>query len=665
MSKESQTMNAKPYPVRAERVHVPMRDGVRLSAHIHRPDTAELVPAIVQATPYRKGPLADRRHHPIVEHGYATITFDIRGTGDSEGWNEAIYSATERQDSYDLIEWAASQPWCNGNVGMWGISFGAVAALQMAMMAPPHLKAIIAYSGTDDPYTDWACPGGSPRPYMYLNYAPIMTAANFSPPDPAEVGDRWAEIWAQRLERNVPWGIPFLQNLTRNAFWQERALRDHYDRVRCAVMVVCGWADWYHTPLLRTFAHLKGPKRALIGPWSHQYPDEGVPGPRIEWLREVLKWFDYWLKGVDTGVLQEPPVILFVREYSKPGTILLEDRGKFRCENEWPLARTRPTPLYLAPEGRLSRQPMEVTAGEHRDELIYDPRVGVSTGFHGGGPFNVNWAMPLDQRLDEIHSLVYTTEPLEEEVEVTGVPRAVLYLSSTAPITFLAVKLCDVAPDGTSALVTKGYLNVAHRESHATPSPIEPGRVYRLEVELLACAYRFQRGHRLRFSIASADFLNAWPTPDLCTNTLHCSAERPSSIVLPIVPPQDPELPKPDLALAAPSIASPGELEPPALSITRDIIRETQTVTYEVAYRPRWTNRASFTVSAREPALAVARGSSTCGYTYEGQEIEVQAECVTTSDRSAFHHIVLVNITVNGKPYWNKSWAVSVPRRFA
>ncbi len=658
-------MSSRLYPIKVEGVHIPMRDGIRLSAHIHRPDTTEPVPAIVQYTPYRKGPLAAKRHHPIVEHGYATVTFDIRGTGDSEGWNDSIYSADERQDGYDMIEWVASQPWCNGNVGMWGISFGAVASLQMAMAAPPHLKAILVYSGTDDPYTDWACLGGSPNPYIYLCYAPIMTAANFSPPDPEEVGARWSEIWAQRLERNIPWGISFLQNLTRNDFWQERSLRDHYDRVQCAVMAVCGWADWYHTPLLRTFAHLTGPKRVLIGPWSHQYPDEGIPGPRIDWLREALKWLDYWLKGIDTGVMREPPVILFVREYSKPHTILLRDQGRFRYEMEWPIARTSPTPMYLAPNNRLSNQPPQTANGGHQDTLTYDPRAGISTGFHGGGPFNVNWAMPLDQRLDAIYSLVYTTDPLDEDIEIIGVPRASLYLSSTAPITFLAVKLCDVAPDGTSALITKGYLNVTHRESHAVPAYIKPGEIYKLDIELMACAYRFNRGHRIRLSIASADFLNAWPTPDLGTNTVYCSAAFPSSIVLPIVPQLDPGLPEPDLVVAAQPVVSLEELESPTFSITYDPIHETQTVSYEVAYRPRWINRATLTVSARDPAQAVARGSSTCGYTYAGQEIEVQAECVTTSDHSAFHHIVQVEITVNGKRYWHNSWAVSVPRLFA
>lgn len=273
--------------------------------------------------------------------------------------------------------------------------------------------------------------------------------------------------------------------------------------------------------------------------------------------------------------------------------------------------------------------------------------------------------MPLDQRLNERHVLVYTTEPLEEDMEISGTPRAMLYLSSTASITFLAVKLCDVAPDGTSALVTKGYLNVTHCESHTTPSPIEPGQVYHLEIELLACAYRFHKEHRLRLSIASADFLNAWPAPDPCTNFIHYSAERPSHLLLPITPPQDPALPAPDLVLAAQPVASAEKLEPPALSITYDLINETQTVTHEVAYRSRWINRGSFTVSARDPASAIARGYSTCGYSYGGQEIEVQAECVTTSDRSAFHHIVTVDITMNGKPYWSKSWATSVARQFA
>lgn len=646
-------------PVRGEALMVPMRDGVRLSAHVHRPDVAGKFPAIVQYTPYCKGRLSG--HHPIVEYGYATVTFDIRGTGDSEGSNDSIYSAQERQDGYDMIEWAAAQPWCNGNVGMWGISFGAVVALQMAGAAPPHLKAIIARSGSDDPYAEWTNPGGQPRPYMYLGYAPIMTASNFAPPDPEVVGERWAEIWRERLEKNVPWGVSFIQNLCDGPFWRERALRGHYDDVKCAVFVVGGWADWYPTPLLRIFAGLKGPKRALIGPWSHQFPDAGLPGPQVDWLAEVLKWFDYWLKGIDNGVMTEPPVTIFVRQYSAPATFMLEDRGTFRCEREWPPIRTVPTPMFLGEARRLSREKPYVRSGV--DSLDYDPRIGASTGMHGGGPFNVNFAMPLDQRPDEAVSLAYTSEVLDEDLEVIGQPRAVLHFTSSAPVILLAVKLCDVAPDGTSVLVTKGFLNVAHRDGHEHPSAVEPGRIHEVAIDLLACAYRFEKGHRIRFDIACGDLLNVWPTPMACTSTIHRTAEHASHVILPVTPPQDPALPPPTLkALASPPIQRE-MLQAPDYCISRDIINETATVQYRCSYGYNWTHEASYTVSAKDPACAVARSSSKRSQSFPGREIVVQAQCVTASDRQAFHHTVEVEITLNGARHFNKSWAVSVLRR--
>lgn len=648
--------------IKSEIVHVPMRDGVKLSTHIHRPDSEGRFPAIVAYTPYRKGRLG--APDPIVAHGYATVTFDIRGTGNSGGWNDSIYSDPERQDGYDMVEWAAAQPWCTGHVGMWGISFGAVVALQTAFAAPPHLNAIIARSGCDDPYTEWTNPGGSPRPYMYACYAPIMTAANFSPPDPEELGEAWAGIWEERLRKNVPWGIPFIQNLVDGPFWRARSLRDKYDRVRCAVYVVDGWADWYHSPLLRTFANLTVPKRALMGPWSHQWPDQGIPGPRVDWASEKKRWFDHWLKGIDNGIMKEPPVTLFIREYSPPATILVSDRGQFRSETEWPIARTQDTPLYFESDGRLSHTP-PTSEGNDADALIYDPRVGMTTGMHGGGPFNTNWTMPLDQRPDEARGIVYTSVPLEQDLEVTDQPVAVLHFSSTAPVVAIAVKLCDVAPDGTSALVTKGFLNVTHRESHAAPLFLEPGRVYPLNVELLTCAYRFLKGHRIRVNLAGADFLNIWPTPLPCTNTFCRHVKAPSHIRLPIVPIRNPALPPVALAPSPAPLPRREDLAEPDYSIRLDPIHDTARLEYEVAYGSNWINTARYTVSARAPALAVIRGESRCRHELPGRNIVVKADCVTTSDTKAFHHTVTVDITINDQPHFNQHWSVSVPRGYA
>ena len=654
-------MSERGFAVRGEVVHVPMRDGVRLSAHLHRPDAEGRFPAILQCTPYRKGRIG--AHHPIVEHGYATVMFDVRGTGDSEGWTDSVYSDAERLDCCEMVEWAAGQPWCNGNVGMWGISYGAVAALQTAGEAPPHLKAIIACSGTDDPYADWTNPGGSPRPYIYACYAPIMTASNFLPPDPDGVGDRWEAMWAERLERSVPWGIAFIENLSGGPFWRARALRGRYDRVRCPVFGVSGWADWYPTPLLRVFANLGVPGRALIGPWSHQFPDGGIPGPRVEWLSQALGWFDRWLKGADNAGRAEPPVTLFVRDYRPPATIVMEDRGEFRCEREWPIARALETPWFLRGQGRLIDEwCMEPGEGEgETDSFAYDPRVGACAGVHGGGPFNVNWVMPLDQRPDDAVSLCYTSEPLEEDAEVTGVPRAILYVSSTAAAALVSVRLCDVAPDGTSALVTKGCLNLAHGASGGGPSPVEPGRVYQVEVELLACAYCFGVGHRMRVAVAGSDFPNAWPTPHACTTTLWRTADRPSCILLPMVPPREPALPAPALAFRPPARLE--DLQAPAFVLSRDVIGETVSVEYSLSYGPRWDHRARYTVSAKDPARASAEATARRGGEFAGRDVVVDARCVTSSDEREFRHTAEVEITVDGRPHFRKSWSASAPRR--
>ncbi len=646
---------------RSESLLVPMRDGVTLSVHLHRPAKGAPVPAILMVTPYHKGPLGGP--HPFVSRGYAMLTADIRGTGSSGGSSNSIYSADERQDAVDLIQWIARQPWCSGSVGMWGISYGAVAALQAAVAAPPALKAIIARSGSDDPYTEWTNPGGSPRPYMHTCYGPLMDALNLLPPRPEDVGAQWASLWRERLEKTEPWSLGFVRNMVDGPYWRERSMRGRYDRVRCAVFVVDGWADWYHSPLLRIFASVKTPHRALIGPWSHEWPDRAFPGPNIDWDREALRWFDRHLKGLRNGVDREPPVTVFVRDYSEPKTLLPLDAGRFRAERAWPPPGTRQTRFYLGPAGGLSiRKPGGSAPAS--DTHAYDPRIGRQAGFHGGGPFNANWAMPLDQRPDEIHSLVYTTAPLPKPVEVIGQPRATLFVSSTAATALFCVKLCDVAPDGTSVLVTKGWLNGTHRESHTDPSPLVPGRVYELDVELLTCAYRFAAGHRIRIDVASSDYLNVWPTPLAARNTVYRDVARPSHVVLPVAPAEGRGHPKPAVRRLKAEADRPLP-EAPELTFTEDRIRETETAAFRVRYGALAELTGSFEVSARDPARTVATAEVTAGQASPGGELALRLRAVTASDATAFHHTLNAEIDLGGRPYFRKEWAVSVPRRGA
>jgi putative CocE/NonD family hydrolase len=670
------------YKLRVEpNVRVPMRDGVELAAHIVRPDTSdERFPAIVGYTPYRRlsnlkaAPSEREYNHALhgsydfAARGYVVVDYDVRGTGNSGGSTQEMYADAERQDGYDMVEWAAAQPWCTGAVGMSGMSYGGVDTWQVAAQNPPHLKAVIVRSGTEDVYGDWTYPGGVPRSlYILGHYAPQMAASNFAPPDPELTGEKWAEIWEEHLTRNVPWSIGFLKHQRDDPYWSARSVRPHYDRIKCPVFVIEGWADWYQTAELRAFAHLGVPKRALIGPWAHYWPENAFPGPRIDGRPEYQKWFDHWLKRIENGVESEPPVTIFVRQYQPPAPMYLEDQGFWRQEWDWPPARARSSAFYLRHGGSLSPE-REQGSTDSSDAFPYNPAVGVASGILGRG--NVApWAMPLDQRLDEAHSLLFTTDPLPGDVEVTGNPSADLFVASTAEVAYFVVRLCDVAPDGTSKLVSDGALNATHRASRTQPERLRPGEVYELKIDLKSMAYVFPAGHRIRVAISSGDFQNAWPVSQPATNTVMHGRRFPSRVILPVVPEQAPRLAAPDLRTSPNPLPDRSSLNKPEHTIAYDLIGQTATVRTASAAAtsaPAPASRTSFTVSLAKPAEAVMKG--TCQLTVSkpdaGPEIKVEAQCVTMSDAKTFRHLVEVEVLVDGKRHFHKSWAAVVPREF-
>jgi hypothetical protein len=651
-----------------------MRDGVELAVRIIRPDAEGQFPALMAYNAYRilttlKQAASEREYsngtnapHYFAQRGYISVYYDVRGTGGSGGSNSGMYSDEERQDGYDMVEWIAAQSWSNGSVGIWGKSYGAVAALQVAALAPPHLKAIIVRSGTDDLYRDWAYPGGSLRSlFMFGGYTAVMTAFNFAPPDPKSGGEKWAAIWEEHLQNSVPWSIPFLEHPTEDEYWQARSVHPDYDRIQCAVFMIEGWADWYQTAELRTFANLKVPKRALVGPWAHYWPEDAFPGPRFDARPEYLKWFDQFLKGIDTGVLEEPPVTIFVRQYQPPAPMVKEEPGFWRHENEWPPARTRYTPMYLGSLGHLQWQADDREQPE-RDSYPYRASVGVTNGILGQGLIPP-WAMPLDQRQDEVYSLTYTTAPLETELEVTGTPTVALFVSSSADVAYFVVKVCDVAPDGTSKLISEGGLNATHRVSDSHPEPLKPDEVYELKFGLKSMAYIFVAGHRIRVDISSADFLNAWPVSKAAVNTVLRGAQCPSRVILPIVPPQMPLLLTPQLEPSA--VPFPDTLAKPEYNITYDLINQTTTVSLvqiPIFSAAPSISRTTYTVSDLNPADAVI--NCTVDYFVPGaeEEVKVCVHMVTASDANVFRHMVEVEVTVEGETHFTKSWTVSAPR---
>ena len=655
-------------------VRIRMRDGVELAIRIIRPDADGKFPALMTYSPYRmltslKPASSEREYsnsfnapHYFAQRGYISVAYDARGTGASGGSNSDMYSDAERQDGYDMVEWIATQPWSNGNVGMWGKSYGAVVAWQVAALAPPHLKAIISRSGTDDVYGDWMYPGGALRSsFIFGGYASMMAASTFAPPDPDSTGEKWAQIWEEHLENNVPWSIGFLQHQTNDAYWRARSVRPDYGRIKCAVFVIGGWADWYQTAELRAFANLKVPKRALIGPWAHYWPEDAFPGPRIDARPEYLKWFDQFLKGTDTGVLSEPPVTIFVNRYQAPEPMYKEQHGFWRQENEWPLTRTRYTPLYLASQGRLEQQ-ASTNEEPERDSYTYRPSVGLASGILGRG--NVSpWAMPLDQRHDEAYSLTYTTPELESDLEVTGNPSAIVFVSSTAEVAYFAVRVCDVAPDGTSKLVTDGGLNATHRTSGSQPEALKSGVIYELRFDLNSMSYVFPAGHRIRVAISSADFQNVWPASKSAVNAVMRGMQFPSRVILPVAPRRTSQLPTPEFQPSPNPI--PDVVARPEYNVTYDLINQTTTLNMinDLVYgSARGASRASYTVSDQNPAAAMIKSDINYVVSRSIGEIKVGAQMVTTSDANVFHHLVEIEVTVDGRRHFSKSWMTSVPR---
>ena len=304
-----------------EHTTIPLKDGTRLAARIWLPADAEAdpVPALLEYLPYRKRDGTHERDaltHPyLAGHGYASVRVDIRGSGESEGVLSDEYSQQELDDALEVIAWLAGQPWCCGAVGMFGISWGGFNALQVAALQPPALKAIVTLCSTDDRYADDVhYMGGAKLASADLGWGGFFFADMCHPPDPLLVGGRWREMWLQRLE-NMPLFLErWLKHQRRDAYWQHGSVCEDFSAIRCPVFAVGGWTDGYSNAIPRLLEHLDVPRKGLIGPWAHGYPHFALPGPQIGFLQDMLRWWDYWLKGIDTGVMAEPILRAFMTD---------------------------------------------------------------------------------------------------------------------------------------------------------------------------------------------------------------------------------------------------------------------------------------------------------------------------------------------------------------
>ncbi len=515
-----------------ENLWIGLSDGTRLAARLWLPETARSVPvpAILEYVPYRKRDGTRGRdepmHHWFAEQGYAAIRVDLRGSGESDGLLDDEYLRSEQDDAVEVIAWIAAQSWCDGAIGMMGKSWGGFNALQVAARRPPALKAVITVCSTDDRYADDVHYMGG----CLLNdnhwWGAIMLAYQGRPPDPEIMGEDWRRAWLDRLDHMPFWPALWLKYQRRDAYWRHGSICEDWSAIQCPVFAVGGWADAYTNAVPRMLEHLTVPRLGLIGPWAHLYPQSGSPAPAIGFLQEAKRWWDKWLRGVETGIMDEPMLRAYVQDWTEPATSLGAAPGRWVGERLWPSPRIEMRALHLAPTG------LRVEAPTVSSLSIASPAwVGIGAGeWMGTG---VAGEMPADQRIDDGGSLVFDTPPLAEPLTLLGSASVELELTTDAPLGQIAVRLCDVAPDGASLRVAYGLLNLTHRDGAADPAPMRPGQPTPLRVVLKVCGYRFPAGHRLRLALSTGYWPIIWPAPARPTITILTGTSR---LVLPVRP---------------------------------------------------------------------------------------------------------------------------------
>lgn len=663
-------------PIRVEEnIWIPLADGTRLAARLWLPEGAEAAPApaVLEYIPYRKRDGTRGRDEPMhgwfAGQGYAAIRVDMRGTGESDGHMADEYLKQEQDDALEVIAWIAAQPWCTGAVGMMGKSWGGFNALQVAARRPPALKAIITVYSTDHRYADDIHYQGGCLLNDNLWWGAIMLAYQARPADPAIVGEGWRRQWLERLERMPFFPSLWLRHQRYDEYWKHGSVCEDWSAIQVPVLAVGGWADSYTNAVPRLLAGLKVPRRGIIGPWGHVYPQDGAPGPAIGFLQEALRWWDQWLKGHDTGVMAEPMLRAFVEDWNPPAGTRAETEGRWVGEAEWPSPAITPRRWALNAPGALAD-----TAGAESDILVRSP---LSHGKAAGEWMATGCPgeLPVDQRLDDGAAQLFDTAPIEESVEILGAPELLLDLASDAPVAQLAVRLCDVAPDGRSARVSYGMLNLTHRDGHESPAPLEPGRRYQVRVKLNDCGHRFPAGHRIRIAVATGYWPTVWPAPTVATLTLRAGASR---LDLPVR-----QSGAGDAVAFEPPVRGPSA---PATQISSGAIRRyskqdhvTGEATYvtegigglfgegilrfdEIDTMASHSLKRELTIRDDDPLSARYVLTQSYEMGREGWRILIESRSVLTADLDRWHLITELTAKENGEVVTERSWSEDIPR---
>jgi len=664
-----------------ENVFIPMPDGGRLAARIWLPDDAlqHPVPAILEYLPYRKRDFMRLRDEPmhsyLAGHGYASVRVDLRGSGDSDGVLLDEYLPQEQDDAVAVIAWLATQAWCTGRVGMTGISWGGFNALQVAARAPAALKAIITLCSTDDRYADDAHYMGGCLLNENQIWGTVLFALNALPPDPEIVGASWREAWLGRLQHDRPFPAVWLEHQHRDGYWAQGSVCEDFSAIRCPVYIIGGWADGYSNAVFRLLQGLACPTKGLIGPWAHNFPHNGSPGPAIGYLQEALRWWDHWLKDRPTGVMDGPRLRTWLQYSAAPDPVRLIREGHWMGDPAWPSPAVSNRTWYLTGVGGLEADPAPAA-----ELQVCSPQTTGSSGGDWCG-FGAEGEAPLDQRPDDGRSLCFTTEPLAQSLDILGAPEVVLDLAVDQSVAHLAVRLCDILPDGTSALVTYGVLNLTHRDGHAQPEALEPGRPYRIRVALNEVAHRFSAGHALRVAISTCYWPLFWPAPRPVTLRLRTGT---SQLTLPVRAPQPLDMELPDFAPPEAAERSTGwtPLRPTRFTRQFERDRTTNHTVYRVFSEGGDLEAGSimrledieldlghtierrFTIGELDPLSARAEISERYLMRRNGWQVRIRASTCLTCDADNFYLHATLEAQENDPPQdvFTREWNETIPR---
>jgi uncharacterized protein len=691
-----------------EQTWIPMSDGVRLAVTLYLPDGANRVPCLLEALPYRKDDLTASYRPEYTrfrdEFGYAVARVDLRGTGSSSGIALDEYHAQEQADLLEVIAWLADQPWCSGSVGMFGTSWSGFNALQLACERPPALKAIVASYATDDRWTDDVHHmGGAMRLLDQVDYQLYMVAMNGLPPVPSVFGDGWRQEWVTRAEQTPEWFTNWIDRQSDGPYWRHGSVRatpgpagagmPSYERITCPTMIIAGWADGYRNNSFRSFKALSAagtPVQVLAGPWSHMGPSTAVPGPRVDHVVLMARWWDRWLRedpSPDGGaphdggtsqrpVVIDPPFTVFVRRYDPPSPVADSWPGRWQAYDQAGLDAVDDVVLELGTAAMSGGAPVP---GRLDPDLLgvvqYEPVRDVGVRAWNSCAGHLPWGQPEDQTLDDVRSLCLQWS-LPAGTVVLGQPRLQLRVQVDDPVTFVSAKLSLVPPSGRpSLLVDRGLLNLAYRDGDGTtPRPCAPGEWHDVEIELEATAFEVTEGVHLRLALACADWPNVVAPPGTWS-AVDLSASRLLLPVSPGTPLPTPVLPDPPTEEQQAAVAPTGPVEASHVVWRHGLEVVTGVTHAEVDHGSTYGGFAGSLCREHylgrveiDPATGRQRATGTTRFeiTWPGQATaSSESRLDLVVDDETFDVTVELDVSEGGTPVVQRRWHHRIPRHLA